>query len=77
MRPPLVKEKASTLAQPMADAAKSAAADLKGPAQEAIESVKSTATDAAATVKDEGAASAQDVKGHAMDAKESVQSSRA
>jgi ElaB/YqjD/DUF883 family membrane-anchored ribosome-binding protein len=71
-----VKANASTLAQPVTEAAKGIAQDLKEPAQEALESVKSTATDAAATVKDEGASSAQDVKGDALDAKDAVQDAR-
>jgi len=71
-----VKANASTLAQPVTEAAKGIAEDLKAPAQEALESVKSTATDAAATVKDEGQSSAQEVKGNAMDAKDAVQGAR-
>ena len=73
----VVKDNAGTLAQPMKEAAKDAAAELKGPAQEAVESVKSTATDAAATVKNEGASSAADVKSQAQDAKDTVQDANA
>jgi ElaB/YqjD/DUF883 family membrane-anchored ribosome-binding protein len=71
-----VKDNASTLAQPITEAAKSVAGELKAPAQEAVEAVKSTATEAAATVKEEGTSTVQDVKGDAMDAKDAVQNSR-
>src|SRR6195952_1356894 len=52
---------------------KNAAGNLQEPAQQALESVKSTATDAVDTVKNEGASAADDVKGQALDAKDSVQ----
>ena len=53
--------------------AKKAAAELKEPAQQAVEAVKSTATDAVTTVKDEGTTSVQDVKNQTKDAKHTVQ----
>ncbi len=56
----------------LSDAAKEVSANLKEPAQQAVEAVKGTATDAAATVKDEGTSAAQDVKGQAQDAKDTV-----
>jgi len=69
-----VKANASTLAQPVTEAAKGIAEDLKAPAQEALESVKSTATDAAATVKDEASGAAQQVKQSATNAAGEVKS---
>ena len=49
--------------------------NLREPAQQAVESVKSTAQDAGQTVADEGRAAAQDVAGRAQDAAGSVRSS--
>ena len=57
----------------LSDAAKEVSANLKEPAQQAVDAVKGTATDAAATVKDEGTSAAQDVKSQAQDAKDTVQ----
>jgi hypothetical protein len=57
-------------------AAKSVAAELKDPAQQAVDAVKTTAGEAASTVKDEGASSAQDLSDQAQRAKDTIQSSR-
>jgi ElaB/YqjD/DUF883 family membrane-anchored ribosome-binding protein len=66
--------KVKDTAMPMiTDAAKDVAADLKEPAQQAIESVKTTAADAAAEVKDQGASAASDLQSQAQDAKDHVQ----
>lgn len=67
------KEQASG---PVADAAKQVASelrdDLREPAQEAVQAVRSTATDAGHTVADEGRAAAQDVRAQAGDSAQSV-----
>jgi hypothetical protein len=55
-------------------AAKDVVADLKEPAQQALDTVKSAAADAAAEVKDQGASAAADLQGQAQDAKDHVQS---
>ena len=49
--------------------------NLREPAQQAVESVKSTAQDAKDTVTDEGRSAAQDVQGRAQDAAGNVRSS--
>ena len=49
--------------------------NLREPAQQAVESVKSTAQDAKDTVADEGRSAAQDVQGRAQDAAGTVRSS--
>jgi len=71
-----VKDKASehsdTLTAPIKDAAGKAKENLQGPAQEAVQSVKSTATDAAASVKDEASSAKQDVAGQARDSKDNL-----
>ena len=61
-----VKEKASEVAQDMAD-------NLRQPAQEAAESVKAAATEGVESVKQEGQSAAADVKDQAQASKETVQ----
>jgi hypothetical protein len=60
---------ATELGQPVVDAAKDAAAQMKDnltePAQQAVDSVRSTATDAGRTVAEEGRSAAGDVQGEA------------
>jgi gas vesicle protein len=66
------KQHASELGQPLLDAAKDAATEMKDhlqePAQQAVESVRATAADAGRTVTEEGRSAAQDVQDHAQDA---------
>lgn len=62
-----VKENASTLAAPLASAAKDIAGGLQQPAQEAVDSLKASAADAVLTVKDEGAAAGDHVRTEARD----------
>jgi Protein of unknown function (DUF3618) len=71
------KENASVVTEPVIDAAKQVGGNLQGPAQEAVDAVKSTATDAADTVRSEGTSAVQDVKDQSIDAKQAVQDSRA
>jgi gas vesicle protein len=71
-----VKERASTVTEPLAHAAQEVAGNLKEPAAQAAQSVKETAADAAATVKDEGADAARSTQQRTADAKDAVQSSR-
>jgi uncharacterized protein YjbJ (UPF0337 family) len=61
-----VKEKASEVAQDMAE-------NLRQPAQEAAESVKAAATEGVENVKQEGQSAAADVKDQAQASKETVQ----
>jgi hypothetical protein len=61
------KEQASALSGPLGQAATEVKDNLAGPAQEAVESVKSTATEAGRTVADEGRSAAQDVRSQAQD----------
>jgi hypothetical protein len=61
-----VKEKASEVAQDMAE-------NLRQPAQEAAESVKTTAQEGVESVKQEGQSAAADVKDQAQASKETVQ----
>jgi len=61
-----VKEKASEVAQNMAE-------NLRQPAQEAAESVKAAATEGVESVKQEGQSAAADVKDQAQASKETVQ----
>jgi hypothetical protein len=61
-----VKEKASEVAQDMAE-------NLKQPAQEAAESLKTTAQDGVENVKQEGQSAAADVKDQTQASKETVQ----
>ena len=61
-----VKEKASEVAQDMAE-------NLKQPAQEAAESVKTTAQEGVENVKQEGQSAAADVKDQTQASKETVQ----
>jgi gas vesicle protein len=70
-----VQVKESTM--PLANqTAREVAGKLQDPAQQAVESVRSTAADAAAAVKDETISSAQEVKAQAQDAKDTVQDTR-
>lgn len=68
-----LKEQAQPLVEQVTAGAKQIAGNLQEPAQDAVESVKSTATDAVDTVKQEGASAASDVKDQAQGAKDSVQ----
>ncbi len=56
--------------------ARQVAENLQEPAQQAVESVRSSASDAAAAVKDETVTSAQDLQGQARDAKDAIQAGR-
>jgi len=58
------------------ESAEEVAGHLQGPAQHAVESVKSTASDAAAVVKDEAVSSARQVKDQAHDAKDVIKGTR-
>jgi len=73
------KQRASELGQPITDAAKDAAAEMKDhlqePAQQAVESVKATAVDAGHTVTEESRSAAQDVQDRATDAAGTVKQS--
>lgn len=70
------RERAGEFGQPVADAAKQVASDMRDnlqePAQQATEAVRSTAVDAGQTVADEGRATAHDVRAQAGDAAQSV-----
>ncbi len=63
------KERAGELGQPVADAAKQVAGEMRDnlqqPAQEAVQAVRSTATDAGRTVAEDGRAATQDVRNQA------------
>jgi hypothetical protein len=64
------RDRATELGRPVADAAKQAAGEVKDnlaePAQQAVESVRSTATDAGRTVAEEGRAAAGQVQEQAQ-----------
>jgi uncharacterized protein YjbJ (UPF0337 family) len=63
-----VKDKASehsdTLTAPIKEATGNAKENLRGPAQDAVQSVKGTATEATATVKDEASSAKDDITGN-------------
>jgi hypothetical protein len=65
------RSRATELGAPVAEAAKGAATEVKdnlaGPAQQAVDSVRSTATDAGRSVADEGRAAAERVQGQAQE----------
>jgi hypothetical protein len=69
------KQVAQEKVQPVVSQVASEVGDnLRAPAQQAVESVKSTAQDAGQTVADEGRSAAQDVQGRAQDAAGTVRS---
>ena len=68
-----LQEKARAAEGEGAEAAKDVGAQLKEPAQEAVESVKSTAAEGAQNVKDEGVAAKDDVQSQVQDSKATVQ----
>jgi gas vesicle protein len=71
-----VKQAAPTLAEPLKDAVREAADDLKLTAHDAVAAVQDRAKDAAETLKEEGISSAQDIKEQARDGTQAVQDSR-
>ena len=68
----MAQEKVQPVAQQVAAEVKE---NLREPAQQAVESVRSTAQDAKDTVAEEGRFAAQDVQGRAQDAAGTVRSS--
>ena len=63
-----VSEHSDTLTQPLKEAAGGAKENLQGPAQDALQSVKSTTTEGVDTVKSEASSAKDDVAGSAQDA---------
>lgn len=72
----VARERAEPVTRAAGDAAREVGDNLRGPAQDAAEAVRSTAADAGSTVAHEGRAAAEDVRGRTQDAAGAVRESR-